>query len=82
MGQMAVVGLTEKYHESLMLLKYIGGLTITRYRSVNKGVKRPKLADVPPDIPFISLLFRFYFGVISVLFRLFRYFVFICIVFS
>lgn len=44
----AVVGLTEEYHKTLMLLKYIGGLSIARYRAINKGVKRPKLADVPP----------------------------------
>jgi len=45
--QMAIVGLTERYHETLMLLKHIAGLTITRYRPVNRGVKRPKIDDVP-----------------------------------
>eukprot|EP00026_Physarum_polycephalum_P005441 Phypoly_transcript_05475.p1 GENE.Phypoly_transcript_05475~~Phypoly_transcript_05475.p1 ORF type:complete len:375 (+),score=19.68 Phypoly_transcript_05475:39-1163(+) len=49
MRTFAVVGLTEKYHETLMLLKHIAGLTVTRYRPINKGVKRPKLADVPPE---------------------------------
>ncbi len=50
MRRMAVVGLTERYHETLMMLKYVAGLTIVKYRSINKGVKRPKLADVPQCI--------------------------------
>jgi len=45
--RMAIVGLTEEYHETLMLLKYIAGFTIVKYRPVNKGVKRPKVDDVP-----------------------------------
>lgn len=45
--RMAIVGLTENYHETLMLLKYIAGFTIVKYRPVNKGVKRPKVDDVP-----------------------------------
>lgn len=49
MRQFAVVGLTEHYHETLFLLKYIAGLKVTRYRAVNKGVKRPKVADVPEE---------------------------------
>lgn len=49
MRQMAVVGLTEKYHETLIMLKYIAGSKITRYRAVNRGVKRPKLDQVPPE---------------------------------
>lgn len=44
--EMAVVGLTEKYQETLMLLKYIAGFNIVKYRAINKGVKRPKTADV------------------------------------
>lgn len=47
MRQFAVVGLTEKYHETLIMMRHIAGLKVTRYRAVNKGVKRPKLADVP-----------------------------------
>jgi len=46
---MAVVGLTERYHETLFLLKYIAGLRVTRYKSVNKGRRRPSLDEVPPE---------------------------------
>ena len=45
-----------------MLLKHIAGLNIARYRPVNKGVKRPKLADVPPDILIVILNLNFIFS--------------------